>query len=188
MKEKTPVIRKGSQKAQQSREKPQVWLREDHTKAFAELLKTYDRLVQEVPQTDLLAEIIHDFQKILENFEKLFEEVPKKKLALEVLEAYTKALETYTSIAKDRVLELVPEKELDREIEFFDSEINGELKKYFGKYVAIKNCEVIAVGDTYEEVSEKVKKTPYAKARCILIRKVEKERPIHFVSVPLSVE
>jgi hypothetical protein len=78
--------------------------------------------------------------------------------------------------------------ELEKEIEFFNIEIEGKLKKYTGKYVAIKKHKVIAEGNSYAEVSEKVQRTPYAKERCILIRKVEKERPVHFVSIPLSTE
>lgn len=77
-------------------------------------------------------------------------------------------------------------KELEEEIKYFEEHLEELLKEYNGKYIAIKNQEVIAVGNSYGEVSEKVRKSNYRKERCVLIRKVTKERPIHFVPFPLS--
>lgn len=76
--------------------------------------------------------------------------------------------------------------ELEKEINYFDQHFDELLRRYNSKYIAIKNQEVIAVGDSYGEVSEKVRKSNYRKEKCVLIRKVTKERRIHFVPFPLS--
>jgi hypothetical protein len=75
--------------------------------------------------------------------------------------------------------------ELREEIKYFNDHLGDLLRTYCNKYIAVKNGKVIAVGDSYGEVSQKVRKSEYKKEKYVLIRKVTEEQPVHFVPFPL---